>query len=838
MGRQVRDCLAKGDRARVTQIVQQLCSFLKERAPSHANARNGGLIGMAGVAIAVGQEVAVYLDEIIDPILACFSDPDAKTRYFACESFYNIAKVCKGEMLVYFNEVFVVIARLAADSEVSVKNGAELLDRLFKDIVCEAAPHYVSVHQDVAKIREKQDAVAKQAKSHQESPASPESAEVHQQLEVIYQQIDARSTSMNKAFSLPRLMPLLAERMQVISPLTRNYLVNWIAVLDSVPDLQLVSYLPVFLKYLFQYLADPNTDVGVATTEVLATFLREIRDAAYHVDDETNGCHKQDMRQSDESQQQEEQDEATDRNSEDDDLIWRHTRDVRVEYTAILEILLEQVSCEDEDIQATTFEWITELLQVIPSMVLSFTPRLVSAVLQCLAHPSPSISTAAIETNRQLFQAIESQSPSPSPNPQDLGESQQTIQPVPVDYLKTAKALKNHLLDRNDKTRLNALEWLIMLHRKSATELFSIEDESSKVLFKVLLDPSEEVVLCDLRLLTQVFSKSDARQFELFIGQLLDLFRSDPRLLETYGSLIIRQLCSALDAERVFCTLASSLESADDLDFASIMVQSLNLILVASPELAAFRRKLRALDQKENQTLFIGLYRCWCHNAVSVLCLCLMTQVYEHAYNVLRVFADLEVTLSMLIQIDKLVQLLESPIFTALRLQLLEPETHPFLYKCLYGLMMLLPQSSAFSTLRNRVHAVNGLGFMPPARNVGTSNASRPPRPSRNEIPWSELLSTLRQTQTRHEQARELRPEQSVSDAASLRDLPSASSTASQNDMSLVGKVRRRPYDLGILSATRSATAPFSASRPTPSEEQRPNWPNESSTRSSIRQTK
>ena len=36
-------------------------------------------------------------------------------------------------------------------------------------------------------------------------------------------------------------------------------------------------------------------------------------------------------------------------------------------------------------------------------------------------------------------------------------------------------------------------------------------------------------------------------------------------------------------------------------------------------------------------------------------------------------------TVTMLIQIDKLVQLLESPVFTYLRLQLLEPERFPHL---------------------------------------------------------------------------------------------------------------------------------------------------------------
>ena len=47
-----------------------------------------------------------------------------------------------------------------------------------------------------------------------------------------------------------------------------------------------------------------------------------------------------------------------------------------------------------------------------------------------------------------------------------------------------------------------------------------------------------------------------------------------------------------------------------------------------------------------------------------------------------------------------------------LGLQLLEPEKYPHLFKCLYGLLMLLPQSSAFLSLRNRLNAVNSAGFL------------------------------------------------------------------------------------------------------------------------------
>jgi vacuole morphology and inheritance protein 14 len=59
------------------------------------------------------QEVARYLEEIVPPVLACFSDSDARVRYYACESMYNIAKVAKGEILVYFNQVFDALCKVS-----------------------------------------------------------------------------------------------------------------------------------------------------------------------------------------------------------------------------------------------------------------------------------------------------------------------------------------------------------------------------------------------------------------------------------------------------------------------------------------------------------------------------------------------------------------------------------------------------------------------------------------------------------------------------------------------------------------------------------------------------
>jgi vacuole morphology and inheritance protein 14 len=130
----------------------------------------------------------------------------------------------------------------------SVKNGAELLDRLIKDIVSESAASYVSVLQ----IQAEYDGNDKAPSDHHSLP-------------------------LPTAFSLKRFIPLLKERIWVINPFTRQFLVGWITLLDSIPDLELVTYLPDFLGGLLKFLSDPNRDVHVATQSCLDKFLNEIK---------------------------------------------------------------------------------------------------------------------------------------------------------------------------------------------------------------------------------------------------------------------------------------------------------------------------------------------------------------------------------------------------------------------------------------------------------------------------------------------------------------------------------------------------------------------------------
>ncbi|KAL0467765.1 ARM repeat-containing protein [Neurospora intermedia] len=822
--RTIRELIAAKDYAKIEAILDQLCNDYAY-AVHQPHARNGGLIGLAAAAIALGPELPKYLEVIVPPVLACFTDQDARVRYYACEAMYNIAKVAKGEILVYFNYIFDALCKLGADSELSVKNGAELLDRLVKDIVSESAATYVSVLEQPQEF----DGDDKNAND---------------------EQLDLPT-----AFSLKRFIPLLRERIFALNPFSRTFLVGWITLLDSIPDLELVTYLPEFLGGLLRFLSDSNRDVHVATQACLDKFLAEIkriaqvkkgiteskrsRDAARRSRKDSigsgGGRFLEDGDEVDSITANEEDDDVS---SEDD---WVPGQDVQINYKAILEILTATldsplgmstshprtnrqknlIDVPEEDGLLESLRWIVEFLDICPEEVLPFTPKILAHLLPAMASGVESIRQAAARVNNSLMDYVVSLSDEadlvsapPAPSEQLNGNAsnraslsssrdldlrsptpaqgrqneraptpavatQATPQAIPqadLDYVAAVNSLTLLFLNDHEATRVAALTWLIMLHRKAPRKVLAFNDGTFPALLKTLSDPAEAVVTKDLQLLSQISRNSEDDYFSNFMVNLLQLFSTDRKLLETRGNLIIRQLCTSLSAERIYRTLADCIEKEEDVEFASIMVQNLNNNLITAPELAELRKRLRNLETKDGQTFFVALFRSWCYNAVATFSLCLLAQAYEQAYNLLQIFAELEMTVNMLIQIDKLVQLLESPVFTYLRLQLLEPEKYPHLYKCLYGLLMLLPQSSAFAALKNRLNSVSSIGYLhiAPRPTATTPSASTFDRPNRLKgrddsiIRWNELLEKFRSVQ---ERARRLQRGDEDDASSALSDL-------------------------------------------------------------------
>lgn len=203
-------------------------------------------------------------------------------------------------------------------------------------------------------------------------------------------------------------------------------------------------------------------------------------------------------------------------------------------------------------------------------------------------------------------------------------------------------------------------------------------------------------------------------------------------MLEDRGRLMIRQLCGHLDPRRLYVTVARAIKNENDLELAQQLVQTFSWILLTAKETKDLREELLQTAplvdadsavqlaavsstaaprtslsaSATDASLFLELLVPWFHNPVSALALCLWASQYELATELTARLAAFEPSIDLLTQLDQLVHLIESPIFSRLRLRLLEPQRHPALLKCLLSLAMLLPQAGAFNTLRERIQVI------------------------------------------------------------------------------------------------------------------------------------
>jgi vacuole morphology and inheritance protein 14 len=89
--------------------------------------------------------------------------------------------------------------------------------------------------------------------------------------------------------------------------------------------------------------------------------------------------------------------------------------------------------------------------------------------------------------------------------------------------------------------------------------------------------------------------------------------------------------------------------------------------------------------------------------------------------------------------------LIDSPVFTRVRLQLLSPERYPDLMRAMYSLLMLCPQSRAFHTLHARLSSIPTLALLKLNDGAGAAAAAAAAevaaeKESQVKLPWAELV--------------------------------------------------------------------------------------------------
>ncbi|KAK1416027.1 hypothetical protein QVD17_31815 [Tagetes erecta] len=623
----VKQLTVAGDHDKITAVINLLTHEFTYS--SQTNHRKGGLIGLAAATVGLSSEAAQHLEQIVPPVINSFSNQDSRVRYYACEALYNIAKVVRGDFIVFFNQIFDALCKLSADSDPNVQRAAHLLDRLVKDIVTES-----------------------------------------------------------DQFSIEEFIPLLRERMNVLNPYVRQFLVGWITVLDSVPDIDMLGFLPDFLDGLFNMLSDSSHEIRQQADSALSEFLQEIKNSP------------------------------------------------SVDYGRMAEILVQRASSPDEFTRWTAITWINEFVKLGGDQLVPYYADILGAILPCIADNEEKIRVVARETNEELL----------------------AIKAHPAEGFDVGAILsivKRQLSSEYEATRIESLHWISTLLNRHRTEVLSFLNDIFDTLLKALSDPADQVVLLVLEVHACI--AEDQYNFRQLIVFLVHKFQTDKVLLEKRGALIIRRLCVLIDAERVYRELSTILEGEADLDFASTMVQALNLILLTSSELSNLRDLLKqSLVDAAGKDLFLSLYASWSHSSMAILSLCLLAQAYQHTSSVIQSLTEEDINVRFLIQLDKLINLLETPIFAYLRLQLLEPGRYIWLLKALYGLLMLLPQqSAAFKILRTRLKTVPSYSF--DKEQVNHTSGSRPVHFSddgnmnmHNGINFASWLQRFQQVQQKH----------------------------------------------------------------------------------------
>jgi len=573
--------------------------------------RKGGLIALAAVAVGLGPlETPKHLQYLLPAIFKCFDDPEEFVRYYACESLYNIAKIARKHILGYFRAFFEGLGKLYADVHVDVKHGAQLLDKLVKDIVSENA----------------------------------------------------------ESFQVETFIVLLEKNLKILNPYTRQFLLGWIQALEEMPGIDLLEYLPRYLDGVFSMLGDGNRQIRQDADSALGRLLAGIKLANIDIFVEKDLLH-------------------------------------------VLVIVITQSSSAHKLTRITALAWLHQFIHQFQAKLSPIYSGILGVLIRCLSDNEPDIKAVAETTHEVLLNLVRSSNVEFPLQPMLGVISQQLVTSVDMGNKKGAVPIAS---------RFAALRWISMLLDKLAQDMTEYVEHLTPVILAALSDPSDELVLQDLEVLGRIARNTN--KLDTVMHQVLRLFREDKQLFDSRGSFIIRKMCVLLEPESLYLILAKEIEKEKDLDFAHVMVQNLNLILLTAPEFLSFRNSLKN-SWKEScglpckgatcsaARLFPTLYQTWCFDPVATLCLCLLAEAYDLSSMIVSKLSEVKITVGFLMEIDKLVQLLESPAFLHLRLELVGTKTvfRASLLRTLYGLLMILPQSQAYETLSKRLNAASAM---------------------------------------------------------------------------------------------------------------------------------
>lgn len=314
-------------------------------------------------------------------------------------------------------------------------------------------------------------------------------------------------------------------------------------------------------------------------------------------------------------------------------------------------LILHAQNANNELIQLTAIMWLREFLNISGSGMLNFSSGIFTAILPCLAYEGDAKKSKKFQftghciDSTLIFLSLDIKENATLVNQgmMELVSSKKNREALAtsLDLESVMEVLKMYMVNNSVNTKVNALKWIHTLFSEAESEMSNHASNLFPALLNILNDANDEVVLEGLAVIADIVksTKNKTNEFNQtkyreFLESLLKLFKNDKDFLENRGALIIKQLCTLLNAEYIYKTLAEILsKDYDNVKFISIMVRKLNNIMFTSSELFELRSTLRDIQNPKSANLFQSLYLSWANCPVSTIALCLLSNCYEHVSN-------------------------------------------------------------------------------------------------------------------------------------------------------------------------------------------------------------
>ncbi|OAO17602.1 VAC14 family protein [Blastocystis sp. ATCC 50177/Nand II] len=583
-----------GDSERIRKIIRVMTDAIRD--DSNLNSVKGGLIGLASCGIGVGTDIINYISLLLPPVLDCFDSEDTQVRFYACESLYNIVKAARGGILTFINEIFSSLCELYADVDVEVKEGASLLDKLLKEIVTET-----------------------------------------------------------QSFDVEKLIPLMQQYIYDTSPHIRRLLISWIDVMDNVPGIDILDFLPGFLEGLFDMLSDPHREIRQETDSLLQTLLAEIKES-------TAG---------------------------------------EVDTSTMITTIIVQSHNKDKFIRLTAVSWIREFVLVSEEWSLPYS-QLFDALLPCLLDEEEEVQQASDNACKDLMDNFMKC---------DYCDDLRSLVTLVCNGLsypsKRARLVCLRftaiLLTHSPAASARAQLPLSLFRSSLLSATKDGHDEVIEAAVEVLLQYARRLddLPGVLRDVMEMLRESPAflERRGSFILCMLCRYEDSTTVYHTVASIL-----STLDDRAFVGAIVQLLVTI-------LLTQEETRSTRDSLRSCLF---YRTPVSPASIQLYDTLYQSFCVNPIAALCLCLFVEDYCVAESIAFSLNKQTLSMALLLQANQLLSMLDSPMFMHIRLHLIDIENPSFfaMLRSIYAFLMILPQSKAYNALQNRLSSLTPLYFV------------------------------------------------------------------------------------------------------------------------------